>query len=279
MRPYSISTAWLISRHARQRAASPRNCSGTHPERQPSRIWLSAIPPPTHHLHDRCTSDPVRAMLFNASEVAGAALCAVLPGANEVSERASSPGGCPPGPSQIRARRFPPLGSSAEAARETVFHSLRYLQKSRVHEFLGLSSRAWCPSEVHLNTGCLCSAGSGYHRPFPTFVARMQPSDSPARMGTPSGLPSVAPTSGASVGSVLPELLRPRSRPPDRSLPTARRSGSPVLRRPDPPAGRTGVSQVTGPSSSGVPQSSTPPVPLRLALTPPGVLLSRLPSP
>jgi hypothetical protein len=28
--------------------------------------------------------------------------------------RASSPGGCPPEPSQIRARRFPPLGSSVE---------------------------------------------------------------------------------------------------------------------------------------------------------------------
>jgi hypothetical protein len=27
---------------------------------------------------------------------------------------ASSPGGCPPEPSQIRARRFPPLGSSVE---------------------------------------------------------------------------------------------------------------------------------------------------------------------
>ena len=28
----------------------------------------------------------------------------------------SSPGGCPPEPSQIRARRFPPLGSSVEQA-------------------------------------------------------------------------------------------------------------------------------------------------------------------
>jgi hypothetical protein len=38
-----------------------------------------------------------------------------------------------------------------------------------------------------------------------------------------------------------------------------------VLRRPDLPTGQSGVSQVTGPSSSAVPQPSTPPVSLRLA--------------
>ncbi len=40
--------------------------------------------------------------------------------------------------------------------------------------------------------------------------------------------------------------------------PTARRRGSPVLRRPDPPTGRSGVSQVTGPSSLSVPLATHP---------------------
>ena len=43
--------------------------------------------------------------------------------------------------------------------------------------------------------------------------------------------------------------------------------------------GRTGTSQVTGPSSSAVPRSTTPPVPLRLAIAPPGVLPSGYLSP
>ena len=60
-------------------------------------------------------------------------------------------------------------------------------------------------------------------------------------------------------------MVPSRGRPPVRLLPTARRRGSPVLRCPDPPTGRTGVSQVTGSSSSAVPQSTTPPVPRRLA--------------
>ena len=74
------------------------------------------------------------------------------------------------------------------------------------------------------------------------------------------GLPSTCLTSRASVVSA-PVGVAASGRPSDRLQPTARRSGSPVLRRPDPPSGRSGVSQVTGPSSSAVPQSITPPGP------------------
>jgi hypothetical protein len=61
--------------------------------------------------------------------------------------------------------------------------------------------------------------------------------------------------------------LPPRGRPPDRLLPTARRRGSPGLRRPVSSNWTPGVSRVTGPSSSAVPQSTTPLVPLRLAIS------------
>jgi hypothetical protein len=45
------------------------------------------------------------------------------------------------------------------------------------------------------------------------------------------------------------------------------------------PTGRSGVSRVTASSSSAVPRSTTPPVPLRLALTPPEMLLSGVSNP
>ena len=79
------------------------------------------------------------------------------------------------------------------------------------------------------------------------------------------GLPSVVPYHIVQTLVLCLVASAPRGRPSVRLLPTARRSGSPVLRRPDLTTGRSGVSQVTGPSSSAVPQSSTPPVPLRLA--------------
>jgi hypothetical protein len=101
--------------------------------------------------------------------------------------------------------------------------------------------------------------------PFPTIIAHMRPSDSPAaspclRFALGNALP-------AGQASVLRPVVAfpPRGRPSGRLQPTARRRGSPVLRRPDLPTGQSGVSQVTGSSSSAVPQSSTPPVSLRLA--------------
>ncbi len=80
-----------------------------------------------------------------------------------------------------------------------------------------------------------------------------------------SGLPSAMPYQVVQTLVLCTTTFRRDAAPSVRLLPTARRSGSPVLRRPDLTTGRSGVSQVTGPSSSAVPQSSTPPVPLRLA--------------
>ena len=116
-----------------------------------------------------------------------------------------------------------------------------------------------------LNTGRLRSAGSGCRNPFPTFFATMRPSDSPAASARLRFALGVAlPVAQALV--LCPVVnFPPRDRPSDRLPPTARRRGSPVLRRPDSPTGQSGVSQVTGPSSSAVPQSTTPPVSLRLA--------------
>ena len=93
-----------------------------------------------------------------------------------------------------------------------------------------------------------------------------------------SGLPWVVPYQLGKLGSV-PGGVTATGRPSVRLPPTARRSGSPVLRRPDPPTGRSGVSQVTGPSSSAVPQSSTPPVPLRLAFSASGSAAFRVAEP
>ena len=113
--------------------------------------------------------------------------------------------------------------------------------------------------------------------PFPTIFAPMRPSDSPdasAPLRSSLGVPY-------QLGKrrFCADGITPPGRPSDRLPPTARRSGSPVLRRPDLPTGRTGVSQVTGPSSSTVPQSITPPVSPRLALSPRGVLPSGFTSP
>ena len=55
--------------------------------------------------------------------------------------------------------------------------------------------------------------------------------------------------------------------------------GFPDLRYPVFPTGQSGVSQVTGPSSSAVPQSTTPPVPLRLAFSASGSAAFRVGDP
>jgi hypothetical protein len=63
------------------------------------------------------------------------------------------------------------------------------------------------------------------------------------------------------VGQALvlcPVAFQPRGRPSVRLQPTARRRGSPGLRRPGLPTGQSGVSQVTGPSSLSVPLATHP---------------------
>jgi hypothetical protein len=114
--------------------------------------------------------------------------------------------------------------------------------------------------------------------PFPTFIARMRPSDSPAASARLRfALGSALPVAQALV--LCPVAFTPRGRPSVRLQPTARRRGSPVLRHPDLPTGQSGVSRVTGPSSSAVPQSSTPPVPLRLAFSASGSVAFRVGEP
>ena len=114
--------------------------------------------------------------------------------------------------------------------------------------------------------------------PFPTIIATTRPSDSPAasarlRFALGHALPV------AQVLILCTSTSSSRGRPSGRLQPTARRRGSPVLRRPDLPTGQSGVSQVTGPSSSAVPQSSTPPVPLRLAISASGSAAFRVGEP
>jgi len=83
----------------------------------------------------------------------------------------------------------------------------------------------------------------------------------------PSDSPAASPRLRSALGRALPvgqalflctSTFPSRHRPPVRLPPTARRRGSPVLRRPDPPTGRSGVSQVTGPSSLSVPLATHP---------------------
>jgi hypothetical protein len=138
--------------------------------------------------------------------------------------------------------------------------------------------------------------------PFPTITARMRPSDSPAASArlrfilghaylSGSGRQRRPPQGSVAIPAVshrasvrLPSLPFRRS-PRDarsrrvrwrfRPFPAGPQSDShsPRFRVPLLP-GRSGASQVTGPSSSVVPRSTTPPVPSRLALSPRGVLPS-----
>ena len=71
-----------------------------------------------------------------------------------------------------------------------VLRSLCYPQKFRGHEESWVCAQAHVsPPRFFLNTGRLCSAGSGCRAPFPTIVARLQPSDSPCRFSTPPVFP------------------------------------------------------------------------------------------
>ncbi len=148
-----------------------------------------------------------------------------------------------------------------------VLRSLRYPQKFRGHE------ESWVCAQAHIslprfyrNTGRLCSAGSGCRaRSPPSSLVCSHPTPHAASACLRSALGYALPVVQTLVLCLM--ASPPRGRPSVRLQPTARRSGSPVLRRPVSTTGRSGVSQVTGPSSSAVPQSSTPPVPLRLAVS------------
>ena len=138
-----------------------------------------------------------------------------------------------------------------------MLRSLHYLQKFRGHGDLSLRSKPCFPPDVLLQHWPPLLRWVRVPNPFPTIIARMRPSDSPAasarlRFALGSALP---------VGQawfLCPLAFTPRGRPSDRLLPTARRRGSPVLRRPDLPTGQSGVSQVTGPSSLSVPLATHP---------------------
>ena len=125
---------------------------------------------------------------------------------------------------------------------------------------LSLRSRPCFPPDVLLQHWPPLLRWVRVPNPFPTILARMRPSDSPAASAyLRFALGHALPVGQAFV--LCPVAFTPRGRPSVRLQPTARRSGSPVLRHPDLPTRQSGVSQVTGPSSSAAPRSSTPPVP------------------
>ena len=110
----------------------------------------------------------------------------------------------------------------------------------------------WFPSEGHIDTGRLCSAGSRCH-PVPRRPRSYAALRLPASFGHRSGSPCVWPTSMR----VLVLCLMADD--------TCTRNvacvgdGSPALRETGKCRGEARASQVTGPSSSCVPWSNTPP--------------------
>jgi hypothetical protein len=127
----------------------------------------------------------------------------------------------------------PPSGSSVDVTRgyATTFTSPGDMSSN-------VKALAWFPSEVHTNTGRLCSAGSGCQT-----VPRSHRSYAALRLPAPVGHGSGSP-------------WRPTTRAPAtcRASETHHRlSAKPGCR------GEARASQVTGPSSSCVPWSNTPP--------------------
>ena len=115
--------------------------------------------------------------------------------------------------------------------------------------------RPWVPSKVHTNTGRLCSAGSGHH-PVPrrqsSYAALRLPH--PRRPRLRSSLAFGLPRCGRSFCATLGG--RQRVHPAD-TLRVGDRSSA--LHWPVSSRGGMRVSQVSGPSSSCVPWSKTPP--------------------
>jgi len=107
------------------------------------------------------------------------------------------------------------------------------------------------PPEVPINTGGLCSAGSGCHA-VPDFDLLCRP-PTPAPFSHRSGSPCSWPTSCGALFSA------PRGRRHVRPHVPCVGDGSPALRHAGMGRGEARASQVTGPSSSYVPWSNTPP--------------------
>ena len=111
----------------------------------------------------------------------------------------------------------------------------------------------WFPPEVPINTGGLCSAGSGCHA-----VPRLRRSYAALRLPAPfshrSGSPCEWPTSMRALCS-MPQGADDTCA---RNVPCVG-DGSPALRQTGMCRGEARASQVTGPSSSSVPWSNTPP--------------------
>ena len=127
---------------------------------------------------------------------------------------------------------------------------------------------AWCPSEVHTNTGRLCSAGSGCH-PVPRRPRSYAALRLPAPIGHGSSSPCRWPTSLRALLLCLCGRRHVRS-PTCRASETGHRlSAQPGFRR-----GEARASQVTGPSSSCVPWSNTPPDTLPSSPTHAGVVVA-----
>ena len=155
-----------------------------------------------------------------------------------------------PAPRQIRTSGFPASGSSADVAR-----GYASPLPSEVPVTCSPMSRhwAWFPPEVHTNTGRLCSAGSR-GAPVPQRPRSYAALRLPASFGRGSGSPCRRPTSMRAL--VLCRVGRRHVR----SL-TCRASetGHRLSARPGMGRGEARASQVTGPSSSYVPWSNTPP--------------------
>ena len=153
-------------------------------------------------------------------------------------------------PRQIRTSGFPASGSSANVAR-----GYTSPLPSQVPVTWSPMSRhwPWFPSEGHIDTGRLCSAGSRWY-PVPQRPRSYAALRLPASFGHGSGSPCQWPT------SLRVLLLCLSGRRHMRSL-TCRASetGHRLSARPGMGRGEARASQVPGPSSSYVPWSNTPP--------------------
>lgn len=95
--------------------------------------------------------------------------------------RSSSPGGCPPGPSQNRARRFPPLGSSVERGLRSLDpdrdtdrgRGKRMRFEVRIEPLPGQAVSALAPAPELLEPQSLCPAQHGGEHPVVSIYAEV----------------------------------------------------------------------------------------------------------
>ena len=128
--------------------------------------------------------------------------------------------------------------------------TVHYLQEFRGHGAQTSTRWTWFPLKAHTNTGRLCSAGSGRH-PVPrrprSYAALRLPRLPRSRLRFPLSttyLDAEACSEPAAPASAYAQRVG---------------DGSPVLRTTGFVRGEARTSQVTGPSSSGVPWCNTPP--------------------